>query len=308
MNEDKNTYLHKWLNDELSTEELNEFKKTDVYKENVHLVKSFDGAKIPDYEMDIEYSKIVDAKNERINNKGKLIQLRTHWMKIAAAIILFLSIGYFTYESFTGGISEYNTTVGEFASIELPDQSNVRVNAKSMLSFDVKNWNENRMVNLNGEAYFEVAKGKTFTVNTPQGLVKVLGTKFNVKQRNTIFEVVCYEGRVQVSYLDENYILTKGDVFYSLKNNTKLLKRGAVNSIPSWTENRSYFNAVPINLVFEDIQLHYEVSIQFSEDLNQSKNFTGGYYYNDSLENTLKAVCSSLNLSYTIEGKNIYIK
>jgi ferric-dicitrate binding protein FerR (iron transport regulator) len=46
------------------------------------------------------------------------------------------------------------------------------------------------------EAYFQVKKGQTFSVNTTDGVVKVLGTHFNVKQRKNYFEVNCFEGLV----------------------------------------------------------------------------------------------------------------
>jgi len=48
-----------------------------------------------------------------------------------------------------------------------------------------------------GKAYFDVDKGKTFTVKTDLGTVQVLGTRFDVESRDSIFKVVCYEGSVK---------------------------------------------------------------------------------------------------------------
>ena len=53
--------------------------------------------------------------------------------------------------------------------------------------------------------FLKVEKGKTFTVKTNYGEVEVLGTVFNVKSRDYAFEVICYEGSVEVSLDDKVY-------------------------------------------------------------------------------------------------------
>ena len=72
------------------------------------------------------------------------------------------------------------------------------------LKYASNKWDKKRRVRLEGEAFFKVAKGSTFTVDTKTGSVKVLGTQFNVKNRIGFFEVVCYEGLVGVTVSDYN--------------------------------------------------------------------------------------------------------
>ena len=82
---------------------------------------------------------------------------------------------------------------------QLPDASEVEINAESSLAYSVKGWDQDRLVSLDGEAYFRVKKGKKFTVKTSLGEVEVLGTSFNVYNRGEDFRVSCLTGSVQVS-------------------------------------------------------------------------------------------------------------
>jgi ferric-dicitrate binding protein FerR (iron transport regulator) len=99
---------------------------------------------------------------------------------------------------------------GEMYAFSLPDQSQVLLNAGSQASFKSWDWSSNRAVSLQGEAYFKVAKGQKFTVETNLGSVTVLGTQFNVKARDNRFEVTCYEGKVQRSLSNEEQIILPG--------------------------------------------------------------------------------------------------
>ena len=88
-----------------------------------------------------------------------------------------------------------------------------RLNAKSLLAFNKKDWKQEREVELDGEAFFKVAKGSSFNVITKSGTVTVYGTQFNVKQRDNYFEVICYEGLVGVTYNSQETKLKPGDSF-----------------------------------------------------------------------------------------------
>jgi len=63
----------------------------------------------------------------------------------------------------------------------------VVLNSKSTISFNKTDWKNNRQLTLDGEAYFKVEKGSTFTVNTNNGSVTVLGTQFNVNSTRRFF-------------------------------------------------------------------------------------------------------------------------
>ena len=89
----------------------------------------------------------------------------------------------------------------------MPDGSSVNLNAGSELEYTSFNWKKNRVLSLGGEAFFKVKKGKTFTVITKEGNVKVLGTQFKVKSREKLYEVTCFEGKVQVVIQKDTLVL-----------------------------------------------------------------------------------------------------
>ena len=77
--------------------------------------------------------------------------------------------------------THYKTDYSEQLAVILPDQSKVQLNSNSQIDFKSKEWEKNREVMLNGEAFFDVQhNGKPFLVNTQETNIRVLGTSFNV--------------------------------------------------------------------------------------------------------------------------------
>jgi len=93
----------------------------------------------------------------------------------------------------------------------LPDQTNVVLKAKSKLSYSKRFIDGARLVNLKGEAFFDVSKGKKFLVDFPGGELKVLGTKFNIRAYNkNEGRIDCYEGAVWLHVQEQEFVLKKG--------------------------------------------------------------------------------------------------
>ena len=134
----------------------------------------------------------------------------------------------------------FETLASEKISIELPDHSKVDLNAQSSIAFNSKNWKNNRAIKLNGEAFFKVAKGSVFDVKTKQGVVTVVGTQFNVKQRDNYFEVKCFEGIVKVIANDISKQLAAGETFQLLNGQFSEGKTRA--SAPKWIDNLKPFH------------------------------------------------------------------
>ena len=118
------------------------------------------------------------------------------------------SWNYFCLKNFVPQTQTAN--FGEKTTFSLPDNSEVVLNSGSEINYKKWNWDNNRRLELKGEAYFRVSKGRRFEVQTSLGKVSVLGTQFNVKARKNRFDVVCYEGRVKVNYANTQIILTHG--------------------------------------------------------------------------------------------------
>ena len=216
---------------------------------------------------------------------------------MAAVLVLGVALFYFL---FTDDAVKIETLAGEKRTIELPDASTVTLNALSSLQYDKDAWPDRRELELEGEAFFDVSKGKTFSVNTANGTVTVLGTEFNVKQRGTFFEVSCFEGKVQVDRASDREILTAGEL---LRYSEGRLVRGRISDDgPSWTKNISSFQNVRLFEVLAELERQYGIKVSTGE-VNTDILFTGGFVHDD-LENALKSITEPLGLNFVHENSN----
>ena len=168
-----------------------------------------------------------------------------------------------------------------------------------------KKWKKNRTVNLDGEAYFKVTKGEKFSVKTNSGTITVLGTQFNVKDREHLFEVVCYEGSVRVDYNSESVILKPGNSFLvidGVKNETE----NTTKTNPSWINNESAFKSIPYAQVIAEFERQYNVTFNVT-DIDTKQLFTGSFAHNN-IDVAIKAITLPLNLTYSKNNNTISLK
>ena len=290
--------ISKWLNNNLNDLELEAFKNLEDYDDLVKLNNSLQGFKAEDYDT----SKELETVSQAIKTKK---QPQTHWfkpfMRVAAILAICFSLYYYT--------TTLNTTITtEFAqktTVVLPDASNVSLNAKSSLVFNKSSWKKQRDVQLNGEAFFKVAKGSTFNVITTSGTVTVYGTEFNVKQRDNYFEVICYKGLVGVNYNSQETKLKPGDSFLIIDGKT-IAKEKENRSIPSWLNNESTFKSVPYKAVIAEFERQYHVDITLL-NIDSNQLFTGSFAHNN-LDIDLKAITLPLPVMYSKSNSTIILK
>jgi ferric-dicitrate binding protein FerR (iron transport regulator) len=294
---EKEYFIKKWLDNDLSAQELEAFKQLEDYKSLVQLNNDLQAFKTAKYNTEAELEKVL-SRIEHTQNKQSWIK---PLLRIAAVLVIGFSIYFYT--------SSLNTTVSTLAAnktnIVLPDQSTVDLNSKSTLVYNKKSWKKEREVTLNGEAYFRVAKGSTFDVNTQYGTVTVLGTQFNVKQRDSYFEVICYEGLVSVSYKSKETKLKPGSRFLMIHGKVIATEKES-NDSPSWLNNTSTFKSIPLQYVLNELERQYNVTIEVT-NIDTSKLYTGSFSH-DNLEIALKSVTLPFNLQYSINNNTITLK
>ena len=162
---------------------------------------------------DEQINQLWDKIQTKVNQEGKVRSLPSRnpairrWIGIAAAACIGLLFFFYQYNPDT----TINVRAAEQLVYFLPDSSKITVNAGSVVAFNAKKWEEDRKVELEGEAFFEVKKGSRFQVHTSYGTVEVLGTSFNVYARPDAFAVDCFTGKVRVATdKSEEQILTPG--------------------------------------------------------------------------------------------------
>lgn len=286
--------IKKWLDNELNPQELEVFKKLEDYKELTTLSNNLTRFKAPEYNVQEE----LNAALQNINTSKK--ESKTHWLRPILRIAAILAISFSVYYYTTTLDTNFATLAAQKTTIELPDASNVSLNAMSKLAFNESRWDKNRDVTLEGEAFFKVAKGSTFNVKTKHGMVTVLGTEFNVKQRDDYFEVICYEGSVKVTHNNDIVILKPGNSF--LKIDGKLIAREKETSLhPSWINNESYFKSMPFEYVVREFERQYNVSIN-PQNVDVKQLFTGSFSHNN-IELALKSITLPLDVKYNFKNK-----
>ncbi len=285
--------IKKWLKDDLSLEEakaFNALENATFYKEIIDNAQRFSGylnAKVVSF--DTLDKKLVFKKSTS-----------TNWIKIVSSLAAILVVGFALFTLINKDqISSFKTALAQNETITLPDNSVVNLNELSELKYDSSNWDKNRSLQLKGEAFFDVEKGKRFDVNTDFGKVSVLGTEFNVLSRDSIFKVSCYEGLVQVIYNEEEVKLPAGTEFILTSDKEK--KSTIANAEPYWLKNMSVFENAPFKAVIEELERQYNIKVQYPSDL--SIQFTGAFEHNN-LENALKSISKPLNLTYTMQSTN----
>ncbi len=294
LSENENTYLAKWLNNDLTAQELEDLKSRPEYQEYKKIVQGMEFFDPPNFD-------VKDALQTTLEKLDQTQETKVIWLKplfytisVAASIILIIGL-FFTKVTYT-------TLPGEQLAIVLPDGSSVDLNASSTLSHQRFFWANNRTVHLNGEAFFQVTSGTNFTVTTPLGNVEVLGTKFNVRHRPDEFKVGCYEGKVRVSSLEnQKKILEKGEAV-ALKDK-ELVPVKVTNISPLWMQGESLFDTSPLGLVLDEIERQYNITFDRNA-VDQNQLFTGGFNHKN-LKIALESVLTPMGIEYVINGTKI---
>jgi len=250
----ENRLLAKWLNNDLSEDELAEFKASPDFEKYQKIKNYTEHLAVDDFDENAMLSNILKQKKVT----PKVVPLYKKWMFRAAAIFV-LALG-ITFAMKVYVPHTEKAYFGEKTTFSLPDNSEVVLNSGSEINYKKWNWDNNRRLELKGEAYFRVSKGRRFEVQTNLGKVSVLGTQFNVKARKNRFDVVCYEGRVKVNYGNTEILLTHGQGV-SFENG-KQIKRTITSLKPEWTENQICFYKENIRTLLDEVERQYNIKIE----------------------------------------------
>lgn len=296
-----NTFLSKWLNNELSEEEKHAFEQSADGKAFKDLIIATQALKTPEYDANHEYDELKQKIGKPSSTKGKIIPWRTYagWA-IAASVALIATVIYLI----TPKLPPITTSVAEQKTIFLPDSSRVILNANSTLAYSEDDWTEGRNIKLTGEAYFDVKKGSTFTVATTKGTIEVLGTTFNVKDRADWLDVSCYSGKVKVlaTHATSGEILNPGqEIFIDGKGQAKRKSIDQNDTQPSWTNGLTTLNDVPLQQAIEELKYVFGIEVVIKSALPES-NYSGAFPHSN-VETAIKLVLDPTGLTYSYDPK-----
>lgn len=293
----KEDLIVKWLDNNLDEKELKAFKSLDASSAFMKIDQAAQRFAAPSFDSEVKYGELKSLRKPKVRS----INWRRTVVSVAAVAILVIGL-FFTlnHPSEVTFFAQNNQQI-EF---NLPDASEVTLNAGSTINYNSSKWQDTRKLRLDGEAYFKVAKGKTFTVETSHGSVMVLGTEFTVNARDGFFEVTCYEGLVAVEIGDKHLEVANGNTL-KVFNGRKMMNQIGVAE-PSWIHKKTNFVSVPYFQVIQEIQRQYDITISGSTAYKDTL-YTGSFTH-ENLDTALQAITIPLNLSYVMKGTEVVLK
>ena len=234
------------------------------------------------------------------------------WIGVAAAILFFFMTP-FIYQQYckeeAGREYVYSTSIGEQKRITLEDGTIVTLNAGSELKWDNNFDEETRVVQLKGEALFEVASNpaKPFLVVGDYTTVEVLGTVFNFKSYlNNRFELAVLEGKVKVTdALGDSHILLANNEIHWFGGRFGTMSTVDAAEKVVWRNKILLFDNTPLLDVAETIERYYGHKIIIADPALKSQAVSARFEHLD-LQSILETLAFSLKLEYKIDQqKNI---
>ncbi len=224
------------------------------------------------------------------------------WVVAASILILFATGSFLRFYSV-----KIQTPKGQHLVAELPDHSKVNLNAQSTLIYYPYWWKITRIVQLDGEGFFEVEKGKKFTVTSSKGITQVLGTSFNIYAREDIYKVTCVTGSVKVKSRAGFESILKPNSKAEVQPDGRIHVMANIETYSeiSWKKNIFLFTASPVIQVFREIERQYEVNIETKIDDHSL--YTGNFTKDQNVEEVLEYVCPALGLKYIRKSVGDYL-
>jgi ferric-dicitrate binding protein FerR (iron transport regulator) len=238
------------------------------------------------------------------------------------------------------GFSELVVPLGSRARVSLTDGTVVMLNAGSTLKYDYQFGVYERVVQLEGEGYFKVAKDADipFIVRTPYLNVTVLGTEFNVKAYpvDKTIETTLVNGSLKIEPVTDSKgevtILTPNQKLTFYKEGSKIIDETAVRDkkteaviqpvnvqkppvisrlvkenvnvepVVSWKENRWVFEQQSLAQIAIDLERKFDVQINFESDRLKSYRFTG-IIIAEPIEQVLEVMSISAPITFKLKGR-----
>nr|WP_236065503.1 FecR family protein [Niastella soli] len=197
--------------------------------------------------------------------------------------------------------------------LQLSDETKVWLNAESSIRYPVAFKENERKVEITGEAYFEVAKskGKRFVVSKGNMSVQVLGTKFNVNtyENEADIKVTLLEGSVKVQQEQSQKIIKPGE--QAVVNGAKInvVSDVDLHQVMAWKEGRFVFNNTNIQLIMHQMERWYDLGpTQFENEAVKQWEFNGEISRYSNASKVLELLEKTGAVKFTVEGKKIVVR
>jgi hypothetical protein len=205
--------------------------------------------------------------------------------------------------------NKIETPFGGKYQINLPDGSKVWLNSASSLRFPAFFSGKTREVELNGEAFFDVAKNPDmpFKVVTKDQIVEVLGTQFNINSYadEESFKTTLIEGSVKVIYKDRIILLNPGQQFQPSLKSSKVIEADT-EEVTAWKNGYFLFKDEDIQSIMRKISRWYNVEVSYSGEI-PDVGFGGNISRSKGIDEVLNVLQLTNAVHFKVEGRRITV-
>lgn len=300
---DRENIIAKWATNQLNEEELREMEQMEDLTDLKLVIDDIETWKVKPANTAENLEKLLlltKSVKKETNKKTKIISMN-RILAVAASVAILIG-SYFGVKNFDPDSIIINTQIGEQKTINLPGGSIIMLDALSKIEYIEEEWADKRLIHLDGQAFFDVTKGRKFMVESPAGNVEVLGTDFNVKSVGLdMLEVRCYSGKVSVTSKESNVILEKGE-------GVEILNGAIINIIlakdkPAWRRGLSNFKKTELNDVVIELKKYYNVDIELPANYKTLK-FTGAFIHTD-LTSAMEMIFVPMAIEFEIKDNKV---
>ncbi|MBC8985987.1 FecR domain-containing protein [Pedobacter sp. N36a] len=245
----------------------------------------------------------------------KLYPMFRYAAAIAAILLLFFGIYFYRSELQqsigAGAKMEIASVTSSRRQIQLPDGTKVWLSPHSKLTYPAAFEGAQRLVSLDGEAFFEVAHDSEhpFLIKSGKVSTRVLGTSFNFSAyaEQEDVNVTLVTGKVAVSF-DANGKTTEAII--TANQRVSVNKKKEKMSTENFPDAKDFLNrrigrfdykGTPLSEVAEDLEMQYKVQIILAPEL-QNHHFYGHLNMNTDLVQTLKKLCTVMETNWEKDG------
>lgn len=225
---------------------------------------------------------------------------------VAAALLLCLSLwSIYLYMAPVPTVTL--STLAENRAVHLPDGTEVILNRYTTLSYPQKFKRKNREVQLQGGAYFAVAKDKEhpFIVQAGAVEVEVLGTEFDIEAYpgDKVITALLFEGAVAVNRKEEPaLLLVPGERAVYDKNTGGIFKEKVddTNDEQAWQQGTFVFNNLPLKEIVRRLSNSFGVEITLADQSQGEQRITSRFIHGESLEEILQLLQEASGSEFTV--------
>jgi ferric-dicitrate binding protein FerR (iron transport regulator) len=197
---------------------------------------------------------------------------------------------------------------GQRAELTLPDSSKVWLNAQSKITYPSRFEEGNRLITLDGEAYFDVKHrdGQAFIVKTKQMDIQVLGTEFSViaYADEPVSEVALLKGSIALKPANSTHsYLMKVNEHVRLNGNKLQVYPISNYDYFKWREGLLCFDNETVENIMDKLQLYFDVTIDVKKKSILNHHYSGKFRSKDGVEQVLKVLQIEQRFTYTRDSE-----